>query len=410
MAGDSLSRSEIDGKLQKLETKLDNLRRDYEQFFVGARDRPPRNTRKQVDKLVRDLEQASVTNTSQKFRLRGLVQRYNSYKQKWNRVERQIEEGTYAPHQERAKRRAGERTDDDQPNDRKDGGDQQEDDVVELDVDMEGVDLDDLERELQEMDEAGEFDRFDETERMTDEDFDRAERRQRRRREQDDDQSRRRPPQGADQPAASAERPGGGNDDAPNWNRDADPDKLRELQDKLGLSSGSGKSSGQSSGEDKRQKLKSMRQKLGGDGGAGDGGNRQPPNHRNHSGPKRRDEPRRSDSPDGDRQAPRSDSGSQKRRDRVIERSSNRRRSSRDSSSDEDSDDDDDTHAEWLYERLLETKRETGESTDHLTFEAVRESMHRQIDRLVEERDCRDADFRVVVKDDRVFLQPVPIE
>ncbi|MFB6352319.1 MAG: MXAN_5187 C-terminal domain-containing protein [Bradymonadaceae bacterium] len=449
MAADSLSSSEIDGKLQKLESKLDTLRRDYEQFFVDARDRPPRNTRRQVDKLVRDLEQASVTNTSQKFRLRGLVQRYNSYKQKWNRIERQIEEGTYQPHQERAKRRMEDKDDAEQgerQEGRQDGGEQQaDDDVVELDVEMDGVDLGDLERELQEMDEAGEFDNYDKTEGKGDGKTPRTERQQN---QQGDNSLRRRPPQQADQSgqkdraAASAQRPGSGGDDAPNKRRDGDTDKdnLREIQDKLGLSSGSDKAGG-GGGEDKRQKLKSMRQKLGGDDGRG--GNRSS-SHRDaesrrsssssnapsggakredleklrrakgdnkkDSGPEPRNKPRRSDSTGSDRESSRSNSGSQ-RQSRVIDRSSNRGRSSRrDSSDEEDSDDDDDTHAAYLYDHLVATKREHGESTEGLTFEAVRASMHRQIDRLVDDHDCRDADFRVVIKDGGVYLQPVLLD
>lgn len=439
MAGDSLSRSEIDGKLQKLENKLDTLRRDYEQFFVGARDRPPRNTRKQVDKLVRDLEQASVTNTSQKFKLRSLVQKYSSYKQKWNRVQRQIEQGTYKPHQDRAKRNMEQkdRAEQREEGGQNDGGDeQQEDEVVELDVDMESVDLGDLEKELEEMDQQGEFDRYEETERLSERDFEEAEQKQK--------QRRRRPPQqadrsgGSDRTASSGERPGD-TSDAPK-RRDADEDKLREIQNKLGISSGKGDdSSSKGGGEETREKLKSMRQKLGGDdagGRSGGGGGTDRQSRRRETGnaskrsssnapsggAKREDleklrrakgkqnNPERSGSRGSDRESNRSDSGGSQRQDRVIERSSNRRRSSRRDSSDEDSDDDDETHAAHLYDRLVATKRAYGEPTDDLTFEAVRESMHRQIDRLVDERDCRDADFRVVVKNEQVYLQPVPIE
>ena len=437
MAGESLSRSEIDGKLQQLETKLKDLRRDYEQFFVGARERPPRNTRKQVDRLVRELEGASVTNTSQKFRLRGLVQRYTSYKQKWNRVERQIEQGTYAPHKKRAKRRMEDKEGNDRPegdSGKNDGG-QAEDDVVELDVEMENVDLGDLERELQEMDDAGEFEKYTETERMDESDFQEAERQQRQRRPQNqggDNSRRRRPPSDPEQQSNDRDR-GSQSGDSGSQRRDADPDKLREIQDKLGLSSGSDKT-----GDKTKDKLKSMRQKLDGDGPDEGGSNRRkskrsstPPSggakredveklrrakekkQNQSSGPDRREKPRRKNSDKKKKKSNRSDSGSG-RQNRVIERTSNRRRrSSRQSSSDEDSsssDDDEETHEAIVYEQLIAAKEDYGEPTDHLDFETVCDSMVERRFRLIDERGVDDVFFQVVVKDERVYLQPILFE
>lgn len=446
MSADSLSRSDIDGKLQKLEKKLDNLRRDYEQFFVGARDRPPTNERRQVERLLRELKQANIANTSQQFRMRGLAQRFTSYKQKWNRVERQIEQGTYKPHQKRAE----DRVEDGEGHDGAAGeadssaeAEQQDDDTVELDVDMEEVDLGDLEDELQELDEAGEFDKYDETEQLDEDDFQQAEREQKRRRspERQNTETRdgqRRPSRSSAEKSRDAEdtpqRSSTGGEGQEDGGSGRDSDKLREIQDKLGLSGGTGQSSdgdsSKSGDDDRRDKLRSMREKLDRetqkDGGGGSKGRRNRESDHGSSGNKRRSNNtggsnarpnpnentstgRRSsdDKPEADRKSSQRDSD---RRDRVIERSSSRRGSSRRGSSGdgkENSDDDDETHAERIYDRFIATKHRHGESTEHLTFEAVRASMQKKRLRLAEREGTEQVHFQVVVKDEQVFLQPV---
>ena len=102
---DNPSGREIDGMLQKLEQRIDTLKKRYERFFLGVERRPPTAMRKQVVREVFELEQTYINNTAQKFRLRSLVQRFNTHKTRWNRIMRQIEEGTYHRDRKKAQRR-----------------------------------------------------------------------------------------------------------------------------------------------------------------------------------------------------------------------------------------------------------------------------------------------------------------
>src|SRR5690606_15943314 len=95
MAKEALNQGEIETLLNELETKMNRLRTVYEQYFMGIERTPPTTLRKEVFRIVQRMENVYIRNTAQKFRLRSLVQRFNSYKSYWGRVERQIEEGTY---------------------------------------------------------------------------------------------------------------------------------------------------------------------------------------------------------------------------------------------------------------------------------------------------------------------------
>src|SRR5262249_40879061 len=59
----------------------------------------------EVDKIVNDLRRAQPRNTALRFRFNQLVQRYTTYNTYWQRITRQIEEGTYKRDVLRAKRR-----------------------------------------------------------------------------------------------------------------------------------------------------------------------------------------------------------------------------------------------------------------------------------------------------------------
>ena len=138
MAKETLSHSEVDALLAELESKMSRLRTLFEQYFMGIERRPPTTLRKDVVRLMRRLENVYIKQTAQKFRYRSLVQRFNSYKAYWNRVSRQIEEGTYARDRARADRRQKRRdVQDAQP----------ENGAFEVDLDMD-VDLRAIEEEF----------------------------------------------------------------------------------------------------------------------------------------------------------------------------------------------------------------------------------------------------------------------
>lgn len=110
MARDDIpSGREIDSMLQHLEKRIETLKKRYERYFLGIDRRPPEQMRKQVVREVFELEQTFINNTAQKFKLRSLSQSFNTHKTRWNRIMRQIEEGTYKRDINRAQRRQKQR-------------------------------------------------------------------------------------------------------------------------------------------------------------------------------------------------------------------------------------------------------------------------------------------------------------
>lgn len=96
---------EFDNEIAQLEVNLDRLRALYEQYFIGIERIEPTVARKTVDRQFWTLKRVVVRNTARRFRFQTLVQRYNTLQQHWMKVCRQIENGTYTRHVQRAKRR-----------------------------------------------------------------------------------------------------------------------------------------------------------------------------------------------------------------------------------------------------------------------------------------------------------------
>ncbi|HAG50197.1 MAG TPA: hypothetical protein DHU69_02215 [Deltaproteobacteria bacterium] len=81
--------------LDILDVKITKLRVDYEQYFTKTLKREPTFLRDEVDRLILKYSNQPITNTALKFRYSTLASKYTSCKQFWNRILRQIEEGTY---------------------------------------------------------------------------------------------------------------------------------------------------------------------------------------------------------------------------------------------------------------------------------------------------------------------------
>ncbi len=474
--GEDLSRNEIKSKLRELEQGLDDLRRQYEQFFVGNRERPPTNERRQVSRLVRELQRANMTNTSQKFKFRGLMQRFNTYKSKWNRVERQIEEGTYEPHQKRAEDRiadhdtspdenepAADLAEDTEPDDTEPG-----DGAYELELDGD-VDLDDMQRELEQMDREGEFEPYVETERVDvelksddrtrDEHSSRDSEAHARRAETEQPHTR-----SGDEGASRATS----KDESFEEDRETKrKENLRKLQDELGLSKGG--NGGSQDSEDRRDTLNKMRERLeqsrsneeqrersARDGGSSRSTREDDSSHdeleleradtdrvdsiddrssdasqtdretthrssrEDHDSTPARDTApsrpptRRDPSPEPPSNASGDTRTDDSRPQKAEHRSSSRRGSSdrgrSDSSESErsSSDDEEDGDTRRLYEQLVRAKEACSQATAHLTFEAIRNALQTERARLAHRRriDREAVSFRVVLKDGNAYFQP----
>lgn len=86
---------DYNAEITKLENMIESLRKRYELFFIGMEKKPPSSEREQVDRKVRELLGAFITNTGQRYRLQSVVGKYNSYQRYWERILQQIEDGTY---------------------------------------------------------------------------------------------------------------------------------------------------------------------------------------------------------------------------------------------------------------------------------------------------------------------------
>ena len=358
-----LKPAEIDVELTQFEKQLDVLKVAYERYFMGLDRRPPEHQRKTVVRLMRDLEHRTfIRNTAQKFRLRSLVQRWTTYKQYWDRIMRQIEEGTYKRDIMRANRNQ-QRRQRAQP--------QEEQQSFDLDFDMDGIDLNSFQNELEQMDRAGQLGA---------------------RQPQPATQASPRP---AAQPAAAA---------APDPNlAERRAAKLRELQRKLGISDAQApapapqpsrpapraqpvaSATSQSADETKRAKLLEMKRRMAERSGSTvASGSEQAGVAR---GAAARTIQRTSRASNAQRPAG----------GRTIERGGSRPGGA-------GADDD----VRRVYRNLVEAKRRCNEPTNNLTYESVARSMAQQRDRMRQTRGSDNVDFKVIIKGGKAFLKPEP--
>jgi len=88
-------RIDVRVELMELEKKIDLLKVDYEQYFLGMVPFAPDKLHLEVKNLIRRLKKAPFKNAQMNFALRTLENRYQTYNTYWNRVNRQREDGTY---------------------------------------------------------------------------------------------------------------------------------------------------------------------------------------------------------------------------------------------------------------------------------------------------------------------------
>jgi hypothetical protein len=90
--------ADTDLDLQMLDVKLKSLRMEYEQYFLGSRNREPSTLRGEVNKVVAYYANAPIRNTAQRFLFNNLRARYFTHKRLWDETCRKIEDGSYERH------------------------------------------------------------------------------------------------------------------------------------------------------------------------------------------------------------------------------------------------------------------------------------------------------------------------
>jgi hypothetical protein len=102
-----LEPAEISQLIGELEERVERLRALYDQYFMGIERLEPLILRKDVDRRLWALRREQIRNTGVRFKLETTIQRYNTYQQYWQRIVREIENGTYQRDLGRAAQRFG---------------------------------------------------------------------------------------------------------------------------------------------------------------------------------------------------------------------------------------------------------------------------------------------------------------
>ena len=88
---------DIERDLALLESELRRLEAEYNMYFAGRSPRPPVETRRRVDQLVRRLDNTAITNYADRFRFSTLQARFVKFLDLWDRGLRAKEEGRPGP-------------------------------------------------------------------------------------------------------------------------------------------------------------------------------------------------------------------------------------------------------------------------------------------------------------------------
>jgi hypothetical protein len=104
-----LTREGIEARLGEMEKKMDRLRSLYESYFMGMERIPPNTPRRDMNRMVLEMQQVVIGNSSLRFRFQSLSQKWVLQVTYWNRTMREIEAGTFRRDLARMQRHMAER-------------------------------------------------------------------------------------------------------------------------------------------------------------------------------------------------------------------------------------------------------------------------------------------------------------
>jgi hypothetical protein len=104
-----LTREGIENRLGEMERKMDRLRSLYESYFMGMEKIPPDHPRRELNRMMLEMQQVPIGNSALRFRFQALTQKWVLHMTYWNRTMRQIEAGTYRRDVARMQRHLAER-------------------------------------------------------------------------------------------------------------------------------------------------------------------------------------------------------------------------------------------------------------------------------------------------------------
>jgi hypothetical protein len=89
--------SETQRDLQTLVAELKRLEAEYNGFFAGRERRPPLQTRRRVEALIKRLDRGVLETSTDRFRFQTLQARFQTFADLWDRGLRAREEGRPGP-------------------------------------------------------------------------------------------------------------------------------------------------------------------------------------------------------------------------------------------------------------------------------------------------------------------------
>ena len=92
----AFERIDVPKELKRLYQLIEELRIEYDQFFLGITLYQPDKLQREVRLVIRRLRKAPFKKPRHKYRLRSLEARYHTYHDYWQRILRQREEGIYS--------------------------------------------------------------------------------------------------------------------------------------------------------------------------------------------------------------------------------------------------------------------------------------------------------------------------
>jgi len=83
----------LDELIERGEPLIEQVNNLYNQYFSGAERLPPVERRKQLDQLMQTIQLMAKPTAGIRFKCEALLNQYNTYKDRWERMLRDLESG-----------------------------------------------------------------------------------------------------------------------------------------------------------------------------------------------------------------------------------------------------------------------------------------------------------------------------
>lgn len=100
-----MNKAEFEAMIKDLEGELGLLKSRYEQWIQGIERIPPMRQKERLERRLRQLRREQPNNTAMRYRFQAVFSRWTTMNTYWQRITRQIEEGTFRRDVKKAKQR-----------------------------------------------------------------------------------------------------------------------------------------------------------------------------------------------------------------------------------------------------------------------------------------------------------------